>query len=256
MIPAKSLVPASAEQKVTPLISSVCKADNSDRDWPRDSTAAVVRFILLSSKYSRVLCLIPAKSLVPASSEHKVTPLISSVFKVDNSDSDWPSDSAAAVVRLISLSFRSSRVLCLIPAKSLVPASAENKVTPLISSFCKADNSDSDWPSDSAAAVVRFILLSSRSSRVLCLIPAKSLVPASAEHKVTSLISSFFKADNSDSDRPSDSAAAVVRLISHSLISLRVLCLIAAKSLVPASAEHKVTSLISSFCKADNSDSD
>ena len=70
----------------------------------------------------------------------------------------------------------------MIPAKSLVPASAEQKVTPLIFSFCKADNSDSDWPSASAAAVVRFILLSSRSSRVLCLIEATSLVTASAEH--------------------------------------------------------------------------
>ena len=200
--------------------------------------------------------MIPAKSLVPASAEHKVTSLISSFFKADNSDSDWPSDSAAAVVRFILLSSKYSRVLCFIPAKRLVPASAEHKVTSLISSFFKGDNSDSDWPSDSAAAVVRFILLSSRSSRVLCLMPAKSLVPALAEHKVTSLISSFFKADNSDSDWPSDSAAAVVRLISLSLRTLRVLCLIPAKSLVPASAEYKVTPLISSFCKADNSDSD
>ena len=54
---------------------------------------------------------------------------------------------------------------------------------PLISSFCKADNSDSDWPSDSAAAVVRFILLSSSFSRVLCLIALTNFVTASAEHR-------------------------------------------------------------------------
>ena len=126
--------------------------------------------------------MIPAKGLVPASAEHKVTPLISSVCKADNSDSDWPSASASAVVRLISLSFNPLRVLCLIPAKSLVPASAEHKVTPLISSVCKADNSDSDWPSASAAAVVRLISLRSSSSRVLCLIAVTNFVTASAEH--------------------------------------------------------------------------
>ena len=144
MIPAKSLVPASAEQKVTPLISSLRKADNLDSDWQSASTAAVVRLISLSLRTLRVLCLIPAKRLVPASAEHKVTPLISSIRKADNSDSDLPSDSAAAVVRFILLSSKYSRVLCLIPAKRLVPASAEYKVTPLISSVCKADNSDSD----------------------------------------------------------------------------------------------------------------
>ena len=238
MIPPKSLVPASAEHKVTLLISSFCKADNSDSDWPSDSAAAVVRLISRSFNSLRVLFLIPAKSLVPASAEHKVRPLISSVCKTDNSDSDWPSDSAAAVVRLILHSLISSRVLGLIPAKSLVPASAEHKVTPLISSFCKADNSDSDWPSASAAAVVRLISHRLISSRVLCLIPAKSLVPASAEHKATPLIVSFCKADNSDSDWPSASAAAVVRFILHSSSSSRVLCLIEATSLVTASAEH------------------
>ena len=54
---------------------------------------------------------------------------------------------------------------------------------PLISSFCKADNSDSDWPSDSAAAVVRFVLLSLSFSRVLCLIALTNFVTASAEHR-------------------------------------------------------------------------
>ena len=203
MIPAKRLVPASAEEKVTSLISNVCKADNSDSDWPSASTAAVVRFRLLSTRFSRVLCLIPAKSLgslVLASAEHNVTPRMYSVCKADNSDSDWPSASAAAVVRFISLSTKDLRVLCLIPAKRLVPASAEQKVTSLIFSVCKADNSDSDWPSASTAAVVKFSLVSTSSSRVLCLIPAKSLVPASAEHKVTPLITSACKADNSDSD--------------------------------------------------------
>ena len=109
-------------------------------------------------------------------------PLMLSVCKADNLDSDWPSASAAAVVRLISLSSNFLRVLCLIPEKSLFPASAGHKVTSSIFSVCKADNSESDWPSASAAAIVRFMSLSSSSSRDLCLIAVTNFVTASAEH--------------------------------------------------------------------------
>ena len=79
-----------------------------------------------------------------------------SLCQADNSDSNWPSASATADVRLISLSFRCLRVRCVIEATNLVTTSSENSDKPLICSAFKGDNWGSDWQSASAAWTTLF----------------------------------------------------------------------------------------------------
>ena len=270
----------SAEHSLKPLIFSVCKADNSGSDRPSASAAADVRLISLRFSSSRVLCLIAATNPVTASTEYSVRPrivsdigshsklignckskvqpsrsLIFSVSKADNSGSDWPSSSAATGVRWISLSSSISRVLCLMAATNFDDASLENLVEPLMLNIRRADNSGSDWPSAVAAPEVRLILLSSSSSRVLCLIAATSPVTASSEQSAKPLIFSVCKADNSGSDWLSASAAAEVRCISLSSSFSRVVCFIAETSLATASSKNVAMPVIFSVRKADNSGS-
>ena len=222
-----------------------------------------------------------ASNFNTASAEHSFKPLIFSVCKADNWGSDRPSASAAADVRLISLRFSSSRVLCLITATNPVTASAEYSVRPrivsdigshsklignckskvqpsrsLIFSVSKADNSGSDWPSSSAATGVRWISLSSSISRVLCLMAATNFDDASLENLVEPLMLNIRRADNSGSDWPSAVAAPEVRLILLSVSFSRVLCLIAATNPVTESSEQSAMPLIFSVRKADNSGSD
>ena len=276
LIPVTNFATASSEDSVKPLIFSVCKADNSGNAWPRAMVAADVRFILLSFSSLRVLCLIAVTNFVTASSEHSIRPLTLNVRKADNSGSDWASDPATVDVRFMRHSSSSSRVLCLIAETNFVTASSEHSTKSLIFSVFKADNSGSSWPSALASADVRWISVSSSTSRRFCLITSINLVTNSAEnsgqsfifssgntrnsncklHPSEPLIVRLCRDGNSGNDWPSATATADVRFIPLSSSSSRVLCLIPAKSFVPASAEHKVTSLIFSVCKADNSGSD
>ena len=228
------------------------------------------------------MCLKAAAKPVTASAEHSVDTLISSVCKADNSHRDWRSALATAAVRLISLSVSSLRVLCLIAATKLITALEEHSAKPYIFSACRADNLGSDWLSASAAADVKWILLSFSFLRGLCFITSINLVTASAEHSVQPLISSsdnghetellkihncklhpftppilkLFKADNSGSDWRSTSATADVKFTLLTFSFSRVLSLIAATNFVTDTSEHSVKLLISSVRKTDSSGSD
>ena len=108
------------------------QGDNTGSNWPGASAAADVTFILLSSSFSRVSCLIAATNFIAASSEHSFKKLMLTLLKADKSGNNWPRASANVDVTLIALSSTSSTGLCLKPSESLVIAFAAFSVKPVI----------------------------------------------------------------------------------------------------------------------------